>query len=351
MKIHILYEFQDGPWGGGNQFLKALRAYLRKNDLYADSPAAADAILLSGYPFRKEVYFTQLFKLKKKHPNKLIIYRRDGPISLIRGKDEFLDKILTVFSRILADGIIFQTEWSREKNQNLFGMKAENEAVIFNAPDNSIFNKGKESKDGKVKIIATSWSSHWRKGFKVYQYLDEHLDFSKYEMAFVGNSPIEFKNIIHHEPVDSKKLGDMLRQHDIFITASKTDPCSNSLIEALSCGLPAVVRNDGGHPELIGKGGEVFNSEEECIKQIEVVSKNYKHYQANLPEFPFEKAGGHYVKFIEGIFQAASQKKYTPKHITFARRFQFAYMRMRVSMWKLKGIFEFLIKKILRRKA
>ena len=30
MKIHILHEFIGGAWGGGNQFLKALREYLKE---------------------------------------------------------------------------------------------------------------------------------------------------------------------------------------------------------------------------------------------------------------------------------------------------------------------------------
>ncbi|MBA7489471.1 hypothetical protein ES702_00005 [subsurface metagenome] len=38
MKIHILYKFIEGPWGGGNQFLKALRDYFRKVGVYSDTP-------------------------------------------------------------------------------------------------------------------------------------------------------------------------------------------------------------------------------------------------------------------------------------------------------------------------
>ena len=33
MKVHILTEFIDGPWGGGNQFQKALRNQLIKKKL------------------------------------------------------------------------------------------------------------------------------------------------------------------------------------------------------------------------------------------------------------------------------------------------------------------------------
>ena len=34
MKVHILYPFIDGPWGGANQFLKAIKNYLISLDIY-----------------------------------------------------------------------------------------------------------------------------------------------------------------------------------------------------------------------------------------------------------------------------------------------------------------------------
>ena len=36
-KIHILYKFKSGPWGGGNQFLKALRTALTQKGVYAET--------------------------------------------------------------------------------------------------------------------------------------------------------------------------------------------------------------------------------------------------------------------------------------------------------------------------
>ena len=157
----------------------------------------------------------------------------------MRGKDKILDKIILRFNQLIADGIIFQSNWCKEQNKKLFGISSKYETVIYNAPDNEIFNReGKKefNPDRKIKLIATSWSSNWRKGFGIYKFLDENLDFSKYEMTFVGNSPIEFKNIRWLKPVPSEKLARILKEHDIYITASQNDPCSNALIEALSCG-------------------------------------------------------------------------------------------------------------------
>ena len=48
MKIHILYLFKDGPWGGGNQFLKALRNEFIKMNFYEEIPEKADVILFNS---------------------------------------------------------------------------------------------------------------------------------------------------------------------------------------------------------------------------------------------------------------------------------------------------------------
>ncbi len=68
MKIHILYNFREGPWGGGNQFLKALRGQLQGRGVYVDTPEDADVIIFNSYPFRAECFFLQLYRLKRQFP-------------------------------------------------------------------------------------------------------------------------------------------------------------------------------------------------------------------------------------------------------------------------------------------
>jgi glycosyltransferase involved in cell wall biosynthesis len=54
-----------------------------------------------------------------------------------------------------------------------------------------------------------------------------------------------------------------LRAHDVYLAASRDDPCSNALLEGLACGLPAAFLRSGGHPELVGDGGLGFDDAEE----------------------------------------------------------------------------------------
>ena len=214
----------------------------------------------------------------------------------------------------IADATIFQSDWSRNRNIELgldIGIQ-EFQDTIINAPNSSIFNKKNKKvfKTGdKLKIIATSWASNMSKGFEAYKYLDDNLDFTKYEMTFCGNSPIEFVNIKHIKPLPSNELTEQLKQHDVFITASQKDPCSNSLIEALHCGLPAIGLNDGGHPEIIKQGGLVFDKKQDIIPCLEQIRLDYTFFekQINLPTMI--QVGQDYLSFIQNVYKKTSKPK------------------------------------------
>jgi len=333
MKIHILYNFQQRPWGGGNQFLKALKEEFINKRIYEEEIYKADVILINSHH-----NLECCFRIKKKYPDKIVIYRLDGPVSLVRGRDEGIDKTIMIFNKLFVDGIIFQSNWCKEQNKKYFEISSAYETIIHNAPDSKIFNKiGKKAfnPEEKVKLIATSWSSNWRKGFDVYKFLDENLDFSKYEMTFVGNSPVKFKNIKWIKSVPSEKLAEILKQNDIYITASQKDPCSNSLIEALSCGLPAVVLNDGGHPELAQRGGELFIGKEDVIKKIDKVADNYFSYQSRIPKFLIEKVARDYYEFTKKIYEDVKNDQYQLKEIKFSTKVRFYKIKLMTLKWKI----------------
>ena len=99
---------------------------------------------------------------------------------------------------------------------------------------------------------------------------------------FVGRVTGEFEHIRTQAPVDSQTLAGLLKQHDIYVTASQNDPCSNALVEALSCGLPAVYFHDGGHPELVEFGGVGFRAPEEIPGVLERLVASYEAFQRNI---------------------------------------------------------------------
>lgn len=314
-KIYILYKFVEGPWGGGNQFLKALRNYFQKKGVYSKSTEDADVILFNSHHCLDEV-----LKLKRKHSKKILIHRVDGPISYVRGRDKIIDEIIFEFNELFADGTIFISNLCRKDNYNLGMRKPRYEAVILSAPDPTIFNpRDKRTLNkNKIKLIATSWSGNIRKGFDTYKFLDEHLDFKKYEMTFVGNSPIEFKNIKWMKAVPSQELANILKEHDIYITATRYEPFGQAVIEALNCGLPAVVRTGGGYLEATGSAVEVFTDESDVINAIEKVAQNYDYYQRRINLPTVDEVGQRYYEFVQTIYEDYLKGHYQPKQVNFA---------------------------------
>ena len=193
-----------------------------------------------------------------------MVHRVDGPIGVYRGFDDGTDRrIVDVNS--LADATVLQSRYSLEKHREL-GLELRDPVVIPNAVDPDIFYPPalRSSVDGRrLRVIATSWSDNPRKGADILAWLDENLDFSEFEVTFAGNTSARFQRIRRVGPLASEPLACLLREHDVYIAPSRDDPCSNALLEALACGLPAAFLRSGGHPELVGEGGIGFESAEE----------------------------------------------------------------------------------------
>ena len=314
MKVNILFEIKENVLGGGNQFLKLLKKKFIEMGIYADL-ADAEIVLFNSHQNMEVV-----IDAKYRYPDKIFIHRVDGPIRLYNHMKDKRDNIVNSTNRYIADGTIFQSIWSKNKNYELGLPKGLFETIICNCADEDYFNMrnwtSQMAINRKIKLIATSWSNNIKKGFRVYKYLDEHLDWNRYEMIFVGNSPIDFDNIKVISPVCSKELAELLKQNDIYISASQCDPCSNSVIEALSCGLPALCFNDGGHPELVKRGGRLFNHKEEIPGLLEAIVKDYEQFHNQIEVFSSDEVAQKYYDFFLDIYNADKAGKISTKKIS-----------------------------------
>jgi len=334
VKIHILFNIMNKPSGGGNNFLSSLKKYLISMNSYEENINDAHAILFNSHHLIHKVV-----KLKKMFPDKVFIHRIDGPMRLYNTFNDKRDLIVNTSNEFLADATIFQSEWSKKQSHQMGLKKNLYETVILNAPDNKIFNRNMKEPflvNRRLRLVASSWSSNIKKGFKVYEWLDNNLDFQKFEMTFVGDSPITFNNIRCIPTVASKELSHILKKNDIYITASQNDPCSNSLIEAMHCGLPAVALKEGGHIEIIRKGGELFCNVNQLKDCLDKVINNYEEYQKNIDLPDINQVGHDYVKFISYINRETIQKKYAPKKVSQKGRLKIFYLLL---MTRVKSYF------------
>lgn len=345
IKLNILFKFNEGIWGGGNQFLKAIRSYFSSIGAYAEKIEDADVLLFNSYPFDSEYFFGLAKRIKQKNPRACLVHRVDGPISSVRGRDMMIDRIIFKFNQLMADGTVFQSEWSKQKSFELGLQQNAYTSTIINAPDPSIFYRKRDYKDSnrdKLKLVVASWSSNVRKGFDIYEFLDKKLDFSRYEMTFIGNSPMRFSRINHINPLPSRELADELRRHDIFIAASLNEPCSNALIEAIHCGLPAVARNSGCYPGIIKDMGVIFNDSGDILDAIDKVASRYTHYVTKLSLPDIKEVGEMYYRFMEEIYNNVVNGSYKPKKMKMSEYYNLMFLS---KLWKITSRIKTVISK------
>lgn len=292
--LAIFNEFVPPPYGGGNQFLLALRRQFERLGWRTEAntiSSSTRACLYNSFNFD----FDRLRRFQR--PGCRMVHRVDGPIGVYRGWDDGTDERIWQINHELADATVFQSHYSLTEHLRL-GLKFTNPVVISNAADPAIFHargRGPFDRGRKIRLISSSWSDNPNKGAPFLRRLEEKLDWSRYEYTFVGRSQIRFQRLRMIDPVPSQEVAELLRTHDIFIAASRNDPCSNSVIEALACGLPCLYLDSGGHPELVGEAGFPFASEEEAVARLDRLVQEYEERQAKIAVPSIDEVANRYL--------------------------------------------------------
>lgn len=259
--LAVFHEFRPPPYGGGNQFLLALVREFEGRGLAVEVnrlSGGTPVCLFNSFNFD----FARLRRFVRDGVR--MVHRVDGPIGVYRGFDDGTDRRIAAVNRDLASATILQSQFSLDKHREL-GLDLIDPVVIHNAVDPAIFHPPamREPAQGRLRVIATSWSDNPRKGAEVLEWIDRNLDLDSYEVTFAGNTKARLERIRVVGPLASEPLAELMRSQDVYLAPSQDDPCSNALLEALACGLPAAFRRSGGHPELVGGAGIGFDDAEE----------------------------------------------------------------------------------------
>lgn len=279
--ISIFHQFSPPPGGGGHQFLRSLWDEMIKRGIRVENNTISRstvACLCNSFNFD----FDRLCTMKRSKCR--IVHRVDGPVGVYRERDEGVDRRIWQFNREHADATIFQSQYALNKHLEL-GFEFKVPFVIMNAANPKIFHtNGRVAFDPgrKIRLVSVSWSDNINKGAPVYKWLEEHLDWTRYDYTFIGRSPVSFERIPTIPPIPLIELAEHLRQSDIFIFASKHESCSNALIEALSCGLPAIGIDSGSNAEIIKGAGFLFNSPEEIQFLLDRLVDDYMTIQRKI---------------------------------------------------------------------
>ena len=339
LKIFILFNFSKKD-GGGSTFLKSLKKEIGSKGLLCKDPFDADIII-----FNSHHEFYKLVKLKFKYPKKKFIHRMDGPLSSNRKHGNIFDKLIYQFNLYLADATIFQSQWSLSRNLNSGLKLAKKYKIIHNSSDSAIFNginKIHYQPSKKCKLISSSWSFHPNKGIDILNQLDNSLDFNKYEMVFIGNEKYKFKNIKNLGVMSSELLGKYLKSSDIYISTSKIEACSNSLIEAVSCGLPSITRNCSSNSEIVKDQRLLYNDMDELLSKLDKVrtslnrENNYKYNFKSISTITND-----YIDFSREIYEDINNS--SVNYITFLKLVINIFLFKFLSKLRVTAILKFLI--------
>ena len=225
---------------------------------------------------------------RAKSAGKKIILRCDNIIRNSRNRNTGMTRMKDFCE--WADMTIFQSKFA-EDLLNPY-LQTENWKVILNSVNESIFHPLGRSDNGNVRYLYSKHSSdetkNWEMARMAFQKLYEKD--SKIELNLVGrfDSNVEEYNfdfyngeryLYYGHVGDPFAMADIYRNSDRFLYTYFQDACSQTLIEALCCGVKIVdcygMTETGGTPEILDKyreyGPEYFKLERMAKEYLEVM--------------------------------------------------------------------------------
>ena len=281
--LAVFHEFAPSPAGGANQSLRALLNECERRGIIVGRnvlPPRTRACLFNSFNFDAD----RLRRFARHAEGVRMVHRVGAVTSLYRGVDDGTDAFVAAVNSELADVTIAISRATIDMYRSI-GIELIRPQVVYNPCDPTTFNAHDRipfRRDRKTRIVAASWSPNPKKGGPVYRWLEDNLDWSRFELTFVGNASAEFTRLRHLPPLPSSELAELFRTQDIFLTATENDAYSNALVEALSCGLPAVYLDSGGSGEAVKEAGFGFHEREEIPRLLDRLVDEYETRQAMI---------------------------------------------------------------------
>jgi hypothetical protein len=318
MKVAFNCSLVDGPWGGGNRFLRSITEALKQEGnqvVYDLSDTDIDIIVILDPRWRNPALTFSIGNVFRYinfvNKDTLVVHRINECDE--RKNSKFINSKLRI-ANYCSDHTVFVGSWLMSLN---VWRRTSESSVILNGADRNIFYplKYKPKWNGvrPLSIVTHHWGSNWMKGFDIYRYLDDLLDKpswrKKFIFTFIGNLPdgFRFRNSRYISALDINELSDELRNHDAYITASINEPGGNHQNEGALSGLPLLYRKSGCMPEYCDGYGEYFfgdDIEEKLSKFI----FNYTNYLEKISSYPHdsEKMCKQYIFLFEKLLSLKS---------------------------------------------
>ena len=312
-KIMFNREIRREPYGGGFHFITSLYEYLKSKgyEVVFSLEDNIDLIFMfDPRPSSGGDCVNSIYQYKNFNPKTKVI-QRINDTDIARPLDKPWRIRLLLESNVVADHTIFISQWVKnhyiEKGFNV----QKNHSVVINGSDTKWYyplsEKNFDSK--KVKLITHHWSDNFMKGFDVYNFLDQYVKTRKdLSFTYLGRynkdyTPANTKLI---SPMYGEEVGDVLRNHDIYVTAARWEACGMHHIEGARCGLPVLYHSDGGAiPEVCRSHGLEFNNTETFLLSLEEMILRYSEIRSNIDYkyLSIERCCKEYERIIKEVCQ------------------------------------------------
>jgi glycosyltransferase involved in cell wall biosynthesis len=298
-ELAIFHEFIAAPHGGASQSLRAVVGELQRRGVRIEVntiSGSTRAVLFNSFNFDHD----RLRLLARRRHGIRLVHRVGAVTALYRGFDDGTDRRVAALNRELADATLAISHATIDMYRQI-GVELVAPRVVYNGCDPRIFHprgRARFSRERKTRLICASWSDNPRKGGPTYRWLEDRLDWDRYEFTFVGRTQERFDRIRHVPPLGSAELADELRRHDIFVTATEFDAYSNALVEGLSCGLPAVYLDSGGSREAVKNAGFGYREREEIPALLDRLVEEYEERQAQISLPTLEQVADGYLDLL-----------------------------------------------------
>lgn len=306
-KIALGYEIREGPWGGGNQFLRSFKSYFGEKgaQVVHKLEDGLDVIILINT--RSGTFsMDELKRYKRRNPKVKIIHRIN---ETDKAKNTRVIDKMRIEATKISDAVIFISEWLRQYYIGM-GLKLSiPETVIWNGPDENIFNPTGYSRwepGTPMKIVTHHWSDNIMKGIDIYKYFDEILADpwmkKRFEFTYIGRTPqtMAFQNTRLVSPLFGNQLAEEIKKNHVYLTAARWEACGMHQLEAACCGLPVLYINEGGGVvETCRRFGIEYHKETFVVGLMKMLEE-YEIYRKVMKNFPLNSAAANkkYEEFI-----------------------------------------------------
>ncbi len=309
--------------GGPKTFLSNLLFYLDENDFnYTNKKYKILGAKGIFFPIFYSERILKYFRINKKP----IIQRLDGVYYFSQHGDSARSLNLPIQNvyENYSTHLVFQSEYSKKMVESEFGKSNKPSRIIVNGVNlKNFFPNYKKEIGSTVKIVTSAYFRNKDQIVPIIEALD--VINIKFELFVIGKVEKHLEEYFKRDyikflgEISNDNIPEILRSCDFYLFSFLNPPCPNSVIEAISCGLPVVSFGSGSMSELCYfnqelladvTSSEIFHKKTDfdprlLKEKIFFLLENYNLYRKksldHCQSYSLEKMGACYLSFFQEI--------------------------------------------------